>query len=41
MQPIIHYLFDAQGRVIAAVVSGLVGNATPRDNQALRNTASQ
>lgn len=39
MQPRITYLYDGQGRVIAAVVSGLVGSASPRDNEAIRSNA--
>ncbi len=37
MQPRITYVYDANGRIIAAVVSGLVGNATPRLNTAIRS----
>lgn len=39
MQPRITYVYDGQGRVIAAVVSGLVGNASPRENNAIRSNA--
>ena len=39
MQPRITYLYDWHGRVIAAVVSGLVGKASPSDNTAIRSKA--
>lgn len=39
MEPVIKYIYDGAGRIVAAVVSGIVGNADARDNRALKGAA--